>query len=300
MSDGNDLVLGTINDELSETVLRKDAGGPGEGAAGLRVVNLQDGSPAILGDSRNDPGVAGYSTHYIGMTGDGPYAGVFGESATGPGVAGSGDPGVTGSGSTGVGGYGSSNGVFGAGGTNGVFAYAAHGTGLVAAGATAAKFFGPVEAFGDLDVSGNLTVSGFKAAAVAHPDGTRRLLYAIESPQSWFEDFGEAQLTAGRAAVTLDPEFASVIDADSYQVFLTSYGPTLIYVSDRTPTGFDVSAIAPSDQSTHRFGYRVIGRRRDAPGMRLERTEARLRDQPEIPAPPVLPERRDRAAGEAS
>ena len=51
MADGSDLVIGAANDELHETLLRKDVGGPPEGAAGLRVVNLQDGSPAIIGFS---------------------------------------------------------------------------------------------------------------------------------------------------------------------------------------------------------------------------------------------------------
>jgi len=33
-------------------------------------------------------------------------------------------------------------------------------------------------------------IGGPKSAAVPHPDGTLRRLYCVESPESWFEDFG--------------------------------------------------------------------------------------------------------------
>jgi len=51
-----------------------------------------------------------------------------------------------------------------------------------------------------------------KSAAVLHPDGTHRRLYCVESPDSWFEDFGEAPLECGEATVTLDPDFAAVAE----------------------------------------------------------------------------------------
>jgi len=56
-------------------------------------------------------------------------------------------------------------------------------------------------------VDGDLTVTGAKGAVVPHPDGSRRLLCAIESPESWFEDFGEGQLEDGAAHIDLDSDF---------------------------------------------------------------------------------------------
>jgi hypothetical protein len=61
-------------------------------------------------------------------------------------------------------------------------------------------------------VRGDFTVAGgAKSAAVPHPDGTHRWLYCLESPESWFEDFGRAQLTCGRAEVKIDPDFAALV-----------------------------------------------------------------------------------------
>ena len=91
------------------------------------------------------------------------------------------------------------------------------------AGAIAGQFSGPVNIYnapatgtpittGDLYVQRNFQVSGTKSAAVPHPDGTHRLLYCVESPEAWFEDFGEGTITAGKADVKLDPDFAAVVD----------------------------------------------------------------------------------------
>ena len=46
-------------------------------------------------------------------------------------------------------------------------------------------------------IEGDLAVTGVKGAVVPHEDGSHRLLCAIESPESWFEDFGEAALKDG-------------------------------------------------------------------------------------------------------
>ena len=73
-------------------------------------------------------------------------------------------------------------------------------------------------------VGGDFTVvGGAKSAAVPHPDGSHRRLYCVESPESWFEDFGGDTLVCGEAAVALDPDFAAVVDASNYHVFLTGH-----------------------------------------------------------------------------
>src|ERR1700694_3608198 len=86
------------------------------------------------------------------------------------------------------------------------------------AGAYAGAFYGPVAVSGAFTVFGGPT-----SAAVPHPDGSHRRLYCMESPESWFEDFGEGQLACGAASIILDPDFAAVADLSKYHVFLTGY-----------------------------------------------------------------------------
>ncbi|MEU1896235.1 hypothetical protein [Streptomyces pristinaespiralis] len=53
-----------------------------------------------------------------------------------------------------------------------------------------------------------------------------RLLYTVESPQSWFEDLGSGRLDNGVAGVALDETFQALTGNDEYHVFLTSTGTT--------------------------------------------------------------------------
>ena len=69
------------------------------------------------------------------------------------------------------------------------------------------------------------------------PDGSLRRLYSIESPESWFEDFGAQKLVKGRAEVRVDPKFAAVVRGD-YHIFLTPYGDSNgLYVARRSRQG---------------------------------------------------------------
>jgi hypothetical protein len=122
---------------------------------------------------------------------------------------------------------------------------------------------------GDVYVIGALHVFGTKSAVVPHPDGSRRQLYCIESPESWFEDFGEGKLTNGKARVQLDPGFASVVKSDTYHVFLTPYGDSNgLYVSRKSRKGFEVRE-QRNGKSDLSFSYRVVAKRKDIDGERL-------------------------------
>jgi hypothetical protein len=151
-------------------------------------------------------------------------------------------------------------------------------------GAYAAAFYGPVIVGGDFTV-----VGGAKSAAVPHPDGSHRRMYCMESPESWFEDFGKGQLECGRASVQLDPDFAAVVDLEDYQVFLTEYGRhSDLCVVEQTTTGFCVQA--KDDATTGRFGWRVVARRKDIKRVRLE--EVTIPPEPTLPPPmPEVPDR---------
>jgi hypothetical protein len=129
----------------------------------------------------------------------------------------------------------------------------------------AGTFLGPVV------VSGDFTVLGAKNAAVPHPDGTHRLLHCMESPECWFEDFGEAKLIDGEAKVRLDDGFASVVKLDMYHVFLTPHGDSHgLYVSHRSESQFEVREQG-GGKSNISFSYRIAAKRRDIEGERLAR-----------------------------
>jgi hypothetical protein len=155
------------------------------------------------------------------------------------------------------------------------------------AGAYAGAFYGSVVIGGAFTVFG-----GPKSAAVPHPDGTHRRLYCMESPESWFEDFGESTLACGQAEVRLDPDFAAVVDLSKYHVFLTGYDDFELRVSERTPAGFRVQA--KDDTSSGAFSWRVVAKRRDISAPRFETvTVPHEPVLPPIPAEPVAPAPRD-------
>jgi hypothetical protein len=201
-------------------------------------------SAGVFGASNTLPGVRGWSTQNHGVIGESydgwgvsgrsyESVGVFGISVTGmdsgvigissmlpmpgpmqlarlpaAGVVGSSNPrpGVIGVSNTDVGVLGVSNAV-----------------GISGQGSVAGYFQG------DVIVDGNFTVIGFpgqhtKAVAVPFPDGTQRLMYCMESPELWFEDFGTAKLKNGRAVVKLDADFGRVIKRGDYRVFFTPEG----------------------------------------------------------------------------
>jgi hypothetical protein len=118
------------------------------------------------------------------------------------------------------------------------------------AGAYAAIFYGPIA-----------VVVAAKSAAVKNADGSHSLLYCVESPESWFEDFGTGQLVGGKAQVKIDPAFAAVADLSEHHVFLTAYGNTNgLHVTDRSAQGFTVEEHNGGKNSLT-FSYRIVGKR---------------------------------------
>ncbi len=245
-------------------------------------------SAGVVGDDFTSAGagVLGRS----GSTGLGTGVGVQGESGGGIGVRGL-IPATSSSNAIAV--YGLNNSSYagpgpGAGGF-GVYGLSAKGHGLVGAtaaaggaavvgatngvaGAFAGAFYGPVI------IGGDFTVFGAKSAAVPHPDGSHRLLYCVESPESWFEDFGKGTLECGRAEVALDPDFAAIVDLSDYHVFLTAYDHEhALHVRNQTPSGFTVEADAAlarlkgqkESDLTGRFSWRVVAKRKDIEAKRL-------------------------------
>jgi hypothetical protein len=266
-----------------------EAGVRGSSNSGAGVQGRGISGPAVEGLSRDNDGIIGitqttrFDNPRAGVRGlaYGEGLGVMGESEAGAGVMGlSGLTGVWGAGAIGVRGsssdatgvYGQSNGQgFNSAGVRGV---SVDGNGVIGSSATgwAGFFVGPVF------IDGNLVATGAKSAALAHPDGTVRLTYAIESPESWLEDFGRAELVDGSATVPLDPDFAALIDTGGFHVFVTPEGDCAgLYVIGRTPEAFEVRE-SQRGRSNVSFSYRVVARRRDLEGQRFA-----LLDQPSVP-----------------
>jgi hypothetical protein len=264
-------------------------------------------------------GVFGGSATSIGVAGNGPTYGVYGTSSS-TGVYGTGSTGVSGAGGTtgvwangsnygvdasssgtavkGAGGsyglygtgntgvYGSGNiGVFGAGipGLQGQAtssgAPAIVGNALGGPGSNYAGYFN-----GNIQVNGGIFVSGGpKAAVVDTEDYGTRVLYAVESPESWFEDFGTGQLVDGAAVITIEPIFAQTVNLDEdYHVFVTPLGDCAMYVDEKSPTSFAVRAMGGQSCSAA-FDYRIVAKR-------LGYEDVRLAEFEDAPATTVDPQ----------
>jgi hypothetical protein len=269
------------------------------GGYGVLGVNGASAAPAV--------GVRGESQHSevagIGVFGQGNGNGMFGQllpgstangiaiyawnnssfAGAGPGGGGFGVYGLSQKGHGLVGATATAGGAAVAGATNGV------------AGAYAGLFYGPVIVSGPFTVFG-----GPKSAAVPHPDGSHRRLYCVESPESWFEDFGNGRLEGGCASVVIDPDFAAVVNLTEYHVFLTDYTTRQqLSVTARTPRGFTVEANSngiPTASSEGDFGWRIVAKRKDIAAPRFETVtvppEPTLPSIPEVPAavlPPMRP-----------
>ena len=117
--------------------------------------------------------------------------------------------------------------------------------------------------FGNLNVGGSLSVVGRKSSLVETASYGKRLLYAVESPENWFEDFGKAQLIRGQAVVKLDPIFVETVSTENdYHVFLTLKGDCRgLYVANQTTTSFEVSELKKG-RSNVAFDYRIVARRK--------------------------------------
>ena len=237
------------------------------------------GTIGVRGDAYATTGNAWGLFGTTGTTGTG--AGVFGSAyasaGNGEGVGGETDS----PGGIGVRGYasaasGSPVGVVGFVESPGAVAgqFVAHGgSGLILQGLSGSNFAQvfTVDASGNLDISGNLTVAGSKSARVEMQDGREVALYAVESPENWFEDFGTAQLQGGAAAIRLEPGFLQTVDtAAGYHVFLTPNGDCRgLYVASKTPAGFEVRELGGGNASIA-FDYRIVAHRRGFENVRLQ------------------------------
>jgi hypothetical protein len=116
---------------------------------------------------------------------------------------------------------------------------------------------------GNVTVKGSLKVTGTKSSVATLADGREVTLYAVESPENWFEDFGAARLQDGAAVVPIDPTFVQSVNTDlDYHVFLTPNADCRgVYVAQKFPTSFEVREVG-GGHSNIAFDFRVVARRR--------------------------------------
>ena len=151
--------------------------------------------------------------------------------------------------------------------------FVAHtGAGLILQGLSGPNFnqVFSVDANGNLHIGGNLLVDGTKSSTATLQNGRHVALYAVESPENWFEDFGSSELKGGVAWVPFDASFAETTNAAiSYHVFLTPNGDSNgLYVARKTTAGFEVREHAGGGSNVA-FDYRIVVRRRGYETVRL-------------------------------
>ncbi len=106
--------------------------------------------------------------------------------------------------------------------------------------------------------------TGVKAAIVKTADYGYRTMAAVESPEVWFEDIGNATLVDGKADVTIEAIFAETINLNEYHVFLTPLTdePVLLYVTSKTTRAFTVKGVTLDGRpASGSFDYRIAGKR---------------------------------------
>jgi hypothetical protein len=119
---------------------------------------------------------------------------------------------------------------------------------------------------GSVVSAGTITASSSPLIVTRGAGTARYVAYGSRASTPTIEDVGFATLANGRAAVRLDPAFASTIDGRSpYAVFLSPEGENDgLYVTAKTTTGFLVRE-GHGGKSTLPFSYRIVARPLDMP-----------------------------------
>lgn len=258
-------VQGIANSGTAKGVLgcNLDPTGNGHGVFGYVVSpsgvgvyggNTAAGGTGIFGSSDATTGT-GKGVRGVSNSPDSGACGVYGESSATTGA--------------GIGVYGQSNstngfGVYGEGKLTGVRGINNTGGGYGVYGEAGHNGFA-------IYAKGDFGASGTKNAIVPTSQGNRKL-YSQESPEVWFEDFGEGKLVEGKAHVDLDALFLETVTIDDkhpMKVFIQlNEDCNGVYVQ-RQATGFEVKELR-AGTSQARFTYRVVAKRKSFETARLE------------------------------
>ena len=138
--------------------------------------------------------------------------------------------------------------------------------------------------------------TGSKSAVVGTDNYGRRLLYAMESPGVWFEDFGSARLSGGRARVDVDPMFLETVTINvdhPMKVFITLTGESNGVWVEKGVDNFVVHELAGGTGNAT-FDWRLVAKRRGLETARLDSWDAKeaamaAMADPDVPARTYAP-----------
>jgi len=127
--------------------------------------------------------------------------------------------------------------------------------------------------------SGGLGGSGSKNAIVKTEEGPKAV-YCQESPENWFEDFGNAKITNGKAKVSIAADFLQTVTINSnhpFKVFITPNANIGNWWVEKENASFVL--FAPNALDGAEFDYRVVAKRKGFEDMRLEVFEGAYTDK---------------------
>ena len=226
----------------------------GSGIAGVRGVDESTGlfDAGVAGTSTNGYGVLGFSTN--------GEAGVFrGGSSTSPGVVASSDGINYGNVFLDVAFFGINDSTSAP--AMDIWNASTTGPGLIVGTQAGSMVY---DGGGNLTIPGKIFTGGSCSSGCVvtkSTTGQERTTYSARGPRPSIEDFGQGTMAGGSGHVTLDPDFASLMDPHaSYLVFLTPEGDNRgLYVTQKTRSGFEVVE-SQGGHSSLVFDYRIVAK----------------------------------------
>jgi len=112
-----------------------------------------------------------------------------------------------------------------------------------------------VEAFSNVGTHYKIwqNIIGTVATSVPDLNGKPATLHAIETPEFYFQDFGQGKLVNGRTHIDIDPILAknvTISEKHPLRVFIQLEGDCKgVYVTNKTATGFDVVELSGGTSS---------------------------------------------------
>jgi hypothetical protein len=247
------------------------ASGASTGSGVVGITGQTNAASGVKGQgtATQGTGVIGAGNNQTGVTLAAGSGGAF--TGTGVGAFGFANTGASGTGVVGVGNNGSSSTlVAGSGGafsglTTGVYA---KNTSSGASEAIYSDNFGNIVLVNYWNGTTQYKISGTGTVStnVMGLNNDRVTLHAPETPEIYFQDYGEGQLVNGRAHITIDPVFAKNIvvnDKHPLRVFVQLEGDCKgVYVTSKNSLGFDVVELN-GGSSNVRFQWNITCNRAD-------------------------------------
>lgn len=120
--------------------------------------------------------------------------------------------------------------------------------------------------------------TGTKSAVVDTVSHGRRFVYVVESPEVWFEDFGQGTLVGGSVEIELDPIFLETVTIDErhpMRVFVSHTSPSPGTWVEPGQTSFVVREL-PGGTGITSLQWRVLAKRKHLESVRFERAEDQI------------------------